>query len=345
MNLSTMPWNTDAFDTGFNPVAKGESRNKGKIRDLLYNKHFQEYMERYKWEGLPDELPSDIIERILFFRFKGMFFKFNDKHYFLPFALKGTIDPYGRYESVVPTLFTGQWDEEKGKFDDDMFLPSTVSEGLFKVRYNLNGEQSEWDTVILTDQSLHISQDRVPAAFMISPLISQLTDILVLVNIDLMSSAKVYTIVAPDQETKTAIEQEMAELDDNIMNGKRFVVLTGSQAAKLDELQGSSAKDSARYFQTYQSLDNLRKEILGVEGGSTFQKMEHMTDNEVEVNASDNSVLNNGLRMRQEFAELINHYFNLNVTVDCHDHSSEDIIGEESSQTGQLRGDDEDGSI
>lgn len=341
MNLSTSPFNTDAFDTGFNPVAKGSSRNKAKLRALLYNKHFQEYMERYKWSGLPEELPSDIIERILFFRFKGMFFKYNDKHYFLPFALKGTIDPYGRYESVTPTLFTGQWDEKKGKFDDDMFLPGSVTNDIFNVRYNFTGDPGEMDAVILTDQSLHVSQDLTPAAFMIDPVISQLTDILVLVNIDLMSSAKVYTIVAPDQETKEAIEQEMSELDDNIMNGKRFVVLTGNPSMKLDELQGSTAKDSAKYFQTYQSLDNLRKELLGIEGGSTFQKMEHMTDAEVEVNGSDNSVLNNGLRMRQEFAELVNHYFGLNVSVECHEHSSEEIIGEESSQTKQLRGEEE----
>lgn len=263
MNLSTSPYNKDAFNTGFNPVAKGESRNKVKLRGLLYNKHFQEYMERYKWEGLPDELPVDLIERILFFRFKGMFFKYNDKHYFLPFALKGTIDPYGRYESVVPTLFTGQWDEKAKKYTDELFLPSAVSDKMFNVKYSINGEKDDWNTVILTDQSLHISQDLPTPATTITPIIDQLTDIIVLVNIDLMSSAKVYTIVAPDQETKEAIEQEMSELDGNIAQGKRFVVLTGNPAQRLEELQGSSAKDSARYFQTYQSLDNLRKEIIG----------------------------------------------------------------------------------
>ena len=58
---------------------------------------------------------------------------------------------------------------------------------------------------------------------LIDPIIQQLVDILVLVNIDLVTSAKVFYIVAKDQNQKEAIEDEFNDLDSRIMNGKRVV--------------------------------------------------------------------------------------------------------------------------
>ena len=84
-----------------------------------------------------------------------------------------------------------------------------------------------------------------------------------LVNIDLVTSAKVFYIVAKDQNQKEAIEDEFNDLDSRIMNGKRVVVVTSE--LQLQELTGGNqAKDQARYFQTYQSFDNLRKDIIGI---------------------------------------------------------------------------------
>lgn len=340
-NLSTSPWNPQLNgEPSINPIAIGDSRNKSKLKHLLYNKHSVEFFERFKWNNLPKDIPQDLIERIMYYRFKGMFFKYSDQFFFLPFALKGTIDPYGRYEKIVPTLFTGKWDEASKKFDDELFLPSSVSDGFFYAKYSLEGEKNDKNAVILTDQTLHISQDLTPPAYTIDPLIDQLVDVLVLVNIDLMSSAKVYTIIAPDEASKASIESEFQELDNNIRNGNRYVVVTGN-GLPVQELSGSNTKDSARYFQTFQSIDNLRKSILGIDTGSTFQKMEHMTMDESEANSSGDSVLKNALRQREEFCKLINYYFDLNVSVEINIDESQEIIGDESSQTEQLRGDDE----
>ena len=62
---------------------------------------------------------------------------------------------------------------------------------------------------------------------------------------------------------------------------------------------------------------------------------------ESEANSSGDSVLKNALRQREEFCELINYYFDLNVSVEINIDESQEIIGDESSQTEQLRGDDE----
>lgn len=334
MNLSTMP-------IGFNPTFIMESRDKNKIRRLLSHKHMLETIERFEWKNLPEELNADLIERVLYFRFKGAMFKYNEKHYFLPFALKGTIDPYGRYEEINPVLFTGQADTGKKKNQETLFLPSAALGVKFTVKYALNQEPSTFDAVILTDTTLEISQDWEAMYSMITPLIDQQLDILVLLNIDLVTSAKVFYIVAKDENQKEAIEAEFEGLDRQILEGKRVVVLTS--AMELKELQGQSTKDSARYMQSFQSIDNLRKEIIGLENGGQFQKMEHMTEMETDVNTgSGSSVLENSLRMRKEFCELVNKFFGLNIDVVVKGQGESEIVAPEGEHTKQQEGRDDD---
>ena len=63
-----------------------------------------------------------------------------------------------------------------------------------------------------------------------------------------------------NEEQKEAIEKELRDLDERILNGKRYVVIMGG-SLELKELTGSAVKDSARYFQSYQSIDNIRKNL------------------------------------------------------------------------------------
>jgi len=129
-------------------------------------------------------------------------------------------------------------------------------------------------------------------------------------------------------------------LDAKILNGKRVVVVTSD--LELQELAGSQAKDQARYFQTYQSFDNLRKDVIGLTNGGTFMKQEHQTDMETEVNTSSGSaVMENALRQRKEFCDLVNHFYGLNVSVEIKGGSSGDVVAEQGEQTKQIEGDEE----
>ena len=55
-----------------------------------------------------------------------------------------------------------------------------------------------------------------------------------------------------------------------------MVVLTSK--TDLKGTMGTSVKDTARYFQSYQSIENLRKDIIGIDNGGTFMKQEHTTE-------------------------------------------------------------------
>ena len=334
-NLSTwLPVLKGMKPSTINPISQSTSQDIGLLKSVLFHKHMVEFIERFEWDGLPEELTQDLIERILFFRGKGAFFKYGVKHFFLPFALKGQIDSYGRYESINPVLFTGQWSDKKKEIN---FLPTDVSNVVFEVKYSVNAQPSKHMAIILNDSSLEISQDNIPSSEIIKPILDQLVDILVLVNIDLVSSAKVFYVVAPDTNTKEAIENEFKNLDSQIMNGKRVVVVTSNM--ELRELQGSkSNKDQQRYMQTYQSFDNLRKDIIGSPNGGTFQKTEHETSKETDLKSSGSSVLNNALRQREEFCELVNKFFGLNLSVKIKENGQNKLLEEEGEQSKQLNG-------
>lgn len=349
-NLSTNPYDADSFmnEGKINPVGKSDSKDRRLLLRMLGHKHLIETIERFEWKNLPPEIPSDLIERILYFRYKGAFFCFNERYHFLPFTLKGTIDSYGRYIGITPVLFTGQWKASgDGKISDDIAF---VSGRTYKVVYDLPGAEQELDeldllefddkAVILTDSSLEVSQDYTPMNYLIRPIVEQLVDILVLVNIDLISSAKMFYVVAKDEAQKTAIEKEFADLDNRILNGKRVVVLTSP--TDLKELMGSSVKDTARYFQSYQSVENLRKDIIGIDNGGTFMKQEHTTEMETEANSSGGSfVLNNALRMRKEFCEIVNKTFGLHIDVDVKGGKKDASIVPEGAQTKDREGGEE----
>lgn len=342
-NLSTWP-----HEQMFGPQGQiNNPRDKQLITMRLLKKHQTEFLERFKWEGLPDELNQDLIERILFYRFKGAFFRFNDKFWFMPFTLKSktskAVDPYGRYEYITPVIFTGAWDIEKKEYDDIPFLPPTIEDESIPVMYGkLHGDRPEDPGIILTDTSLNIAQDISPEAHTIGPFIEQLTDILVLINIDLINSAKVYTIVAKDAAQKGAIEKEFENLDARILSGKRVIVVVSDISKnELQELQGNKdSKDTSRYFQAYQSWDNLRKELIGIDNGGQFLKQEHMTDMENTLTGSEgNAILRNALRMRQEFCELVNHYYGLNMSVSLCQEGERKIVEEKGSQSLERDGD------
>ena len=82
---------------------------KEDLRKVLRVIDLQDAVNRYKWYNLPDGIDGELIERILYYRGQGMFFflEQDSTFYFLPYALNGGIDCYGRYKEVIPVVFGG----------------------------------------------------------------------------------------------------------------------------------------------------------------------------------------------------------------------------------------------
>lgn len=338
-NLSTNPMDPNSLVyVGQHPGYR-KRKDREALVDNLMNKHMVEYLERFEWSGLPDELPQDIIERVLFFRGKGAMFQYLDTFYFLPFALDGTIDSYGRYATINPTLFTGQFDSAKNKWDEAVFLPEAASDTKFVVSYSVKPSEATHPAVILTDQSLGISQDLTPHSERVKVLLERMVNTLMLIEINNINGVQTYAMFVSDQAQKDAVEEEFNNYDTRILEGKRVTVVVGDTTVEpFKELTAAkNISDSQRYWQSYQAWDNLRKELIGLDSGGTNMKMEHVTSEESQMNGNmDSLVMSNALRMRLDFCDIINAQWGLSVSVNEVEYENDEMLADEGAQSEEI---------
>ena len=64
--------------------------------------------EQYTFYNLPADITSQELERMLYYKGQLCFFYDKDleEFYFMPYALDGTIDFYGRYNTIHPVPMT-----------------------------------------------------------------------------------------------------------------------------------------------------------------------------------------------------------------------------------------------
>lgn len=341
-NLSTNPFDPNSLIFIGNSTTNRKN-DRRQLFHLLMEKHMIETLERFKWEGLPEELDQDIIERILYFRGKGAFFKYNETHFFLPFTLNNGLDPYGRYKEITPVNWIGSFDD-KGKPNDTFFLPYGITGHSYVVAYSKELD-IENPAFILNDRSLAISQDLVPQSEKIKVLIERLVNTLIMIETNNINGVQTYALYVPDQAQKDAVEKEFEDYDDRILSGKRVTVVVNPMAGTIPLQEMNTAKnitDSQRYWQSFSSWDNLRKSIIGIANGGQHLKMEHATDAETELSSESASlVMSNALRQRQTIADRLNSYWGTNIRVFENCDKEEEVVEETSSQTDQIEGNDE----
>jgi hypothetical protein len=83
-------------------AAQGLNLKQGILQSLRILDQ-QNATNRFTWYNLPKGITPQMIERILYFKGQGAFFYIDtaEQFYFLPYALNGTIDCYGRYTVLL----------------------------------------------------------------------------------------------------------------------------------------------------------------------------------------------------------------------------------------------------
>lgn len=277
---------------------------KSNMATALQKVDMIQFLERYKWSNLPKGLTQDLIERILYFRGRGVFFKLGDEYFFLPFGLDGEIDTYGRYKGVKPLSFNGtaQIGEE--------FLPSFTLPVIRDPQVPEDGE-----AVILYDTSIMLSQYNLPPFYQQMFMISEQADVLVLIKKNMINSTMLHTVVVEDQNQKQFIESQLMNwADENLL---KYVTVITKQGLKLEELKSPAKLETQTLFEAWTSYDNLRKTLIGLRNNGLFQKTAHSLETEVDGQAEQSdAVYKNGLRMRKDFVELVNKKFGLDIVVE-----------------------------
>lgn len=284
--------------------------------EIMRQQNQTETYERYMWIDLPPGLTQDLIERVLFFRGKGVFY-FNDKvekFQFLPFALNGLIDEYGRYLKVNTLPFTGISEEPKNKKSKKL-IPA-VYENL-DIVYDLPFTEEafkyirEGKTVgiILNDSSLGVSQQPIIRSNHVRPILHLLATLIQIINTAMFGCADHNAVNLQSESELESFNQQVDAINQDILKGRRFTGIVGQ--FPITPLKTGNTANLEGLFNTFNSLNNLLKSITGIANPGVFDKKAHLLQEEQALNGSNaDDIYYNGLRMRQEFCLMVQAYYN-----------------------------------
>lgn len=297
-----------------NPLDYGLHYNE--LFAIMREQNYVETIERYMWTNVPFGLTPDLIERVLFFRGKGVLY-FNDavgKFQFLPFALNDTIDEYGRYTRCNTLPFIGV-DEVKKDPNSKKRMVSAVMEDLelvYDLPYNEEMlrmiREKKPVGIILNDNTLAISQQPIIRANYVKPVLHMMATLMNIINCAMFGAADHNVLAVENESELKSINQGIDAINKNILNGKRFTAITSP--LKIEPLKTSNTADLEGLFNTFNSLSNFLKSITGVANPGVFDKKAHLLQEEQQLNGSNaDDIYYNGLRQRQEFCMLVQAYY------------------------------------
>lgn len=315
---------------------------KPNIKKVLRIIDEQTAINRYKWYNLPNGLSGQMIERILYYKGQGMFFYDDqtDKFYFLPYALDGSIDIYGRFTSVKPLPFNGSTETKDSK-QKLVPLARYITEISREPLYDIYLDELKEDTVtkycvLLSDYSKQISQTNIPRQILNDPLLDVMSDCIPFLRTALLSGTGVAGMRVTSEDEYSNVELASTAIDNAALNGKKYVPVVGN--VDFQELAGGQVAKAEEYLLSMQSLDNFRLSTYGLDNGGLFQKKSHVLEAEQEMNQGCVGLIQqDGLTLRQTFCDIVNSITGLGMWCEV----DENTIGLDMNMDGMVGGDQE----
>ena len=283
------------------------------VYNIMQEQNKIETLERYNWLNLPFGVTADIIERILFYRGKGVLY-FNDKigkFQFLPFALNKTIDEYGRYTRCNTLPFTGVSSKDEKGNKNQMLIYEDL-ELVYDLPYNremLDGiKKKKVVGIILNDSSLGVGQQPIIRSNYVQPILHLMATLMQIINTAMYGAADHNVLQVENESESDEIKEQIDAINQDILRGRRFTPVIGK--LPIVPLKTSNTADLEGLFGTFNSLTNFLKSITGVANAGVFDKKAHLLQEEQKLNGSNSDdIYYNGLRMRQEFCLLLQAYY------------------------------------
>ena len=304
---------------------------KENIRKTLRVLDEQNAINRYKWYNLPSSLDGQLLERILYYKGQGMFFymEANDSFYFLPYALDGTIDVYGRFQGVTPLPFNGSTDNEEGK--EKPWITGLTRKPIYDVLGDeVNNEFTE-ACVLLSDYSKQISQTNISRQILQEPILDAMAEAFPLARTSLIANSGIKGVRVNDEDQKAQVEIGSRSITRAALNGKPWIPIVGQ--IEFQELTEGSALKSEEFLLYMQALDNFRLSLYGLDNGGLFQKKAHMLEAEQDMNAGNiKLVYQDGLTIRQKFCDIVNSIWGLGIWCEA----SETVVGIDKNLDGEV---------
>ena len=298
-------------------------------------------VNRYQWYNLPCEITSQELERMLYYKGQLAFFfnKNNNKFYFMPYALDGNIDFYGRFNVIHPVPMADGTEEEKKSYRYQKQAAYLATLRL-KVLYDIpmddidilgaNNKDYNGYCVLLHDYTKQLSQTITPRCRVQEPFINLESDMLPYCRTALRNSTGVKGLRVMNEDESVNVDNANAQIESAAIRGRKFVPVVGT--TEFQDLASDATTKAEDYLMTMQSIDNLRLGLYGLKNGGIFQKKSHVLESEESINDGDvESILQDGLAIRQNFCDIVNAVYGLGIYCEISDSS----IGSDSNMDGK----------
>ena len=296
--------------------------HKNAIKQQLNLLDEQDAINRFTWFNLPEGLNGRLMERILYYRGQAMFFKLDDRFYFLPYALTGTIDVYGRYTEVTPLPFNGKStvdDKERTpwitgitrKCIYEAQLPDDYVEGEEILVDKILSVQDE-SCVLIKDFSEQISQINTARWVLQDPVIDLMAEMFPFMHTALLNATGVQGMRVSSQDEQSNVEAASRSVNSAALEGKKYIPVVGS--LDFQDLTAGNVAKAEEFLVAMQSLDNYRLSLHGLDNGGLFQKKSHMLEAEQKMNTGTTGlILRDSLQYRQDACTIINSIWGLDM--------------------------------
>ena len=268
----------------------------------------QDAVNRYTWYNLPCNITSQELERMLYYKGQLAFFYMEDldEFYFMPYALDGTIDFYGRFNTIHPVPMTSGTDDKAGKAQAEL-LSQIKLKCIYGIKLpeDLNVEDLTKSAVLLHDYSKQLSQTIIPRQIINDGIIDIEAECIPFMRTALIEETGVMGVRVQDADQAAAVQDGANSLVNAAMNGDMYVPIVGQM--EFQELTNGGTGKAEDYMLAMQSLDNFRLSLYGIDNGGLFEKKAHELQSEADINGGPvGLVLQDGLSIRQNFCNIVN---------------------------------------
>lgn len=317
------------------------------VKKILRKNDRQQFVNRFVWENLPNDLTGEFIERVLYYRYSGIFFYIPELQIFnfLPYVGKG-IDEKGRYTSCSPLPFNGS----SNKKDDDknFYIPGLELQPIYDITktseyavpiFNGNGGVEGSRTinpqkdgcVILNSYCRDLGQRAIPEQEMMDPLLDMMSEAVPLARTNLFANSGVTGMRVSSGDEYSNVEAANKSMEAAALNGKRLIPIVGN--LDFQELANVGSADGEQFFLYMQALDNLRLQSYGLKNNGLYEKNQYVNNTMAgNTQANVGQILEDALKLRQEFCDMVNANWGLGISVNV----SETIVNSDINFDGEI---------
>lgn len=294
----------------------------------------QDAVNRYVWYNLPCNITSQELERMIYYKGQLAFFymKDLDEFYFMPYALDGGLDFYGRFNKIHPIPFNSG-------SDSDAKLAKTATDLLSELKLNcvygiklpedLKPEDLTNSAVLLHDYTKQLGQNVLPRVTLNDAILDVESDCIPFMRTALLMGTGIKGVRVQDADQEASVSEGARNMTQAALQCQPYIPIVG--AVEFQELTNGKVTNAQDYLLAMQAIENLRLSTYGIDNGGLFEKKAHTLQSEADINGGPvGLVLQDGLSIRQNFCNIVNSIWNLGIWCE----PAENIIGADTDGDG-----------